>query len=151
MGIVLDFRSPGMAWIGNEVIPTGKVSFDSSKDTDNNIATKGNIIQGLKPGGWTTGGPTWKFPLLEQGEGGCSLPFWHRQSDCCGSRCTTRLSYPTQRMPHPLYGEWYLAMQFRRSFQPPWAVFLLSAPLMLLLCAKHMLCTPHIPHNVLWW
>ena len=45
MGIVLDFRSPGMAQIGNEVIPTRKVSFDSSKDTDNNIATKGNIIQ----------------------------------------------------------------------------------------------------------
>ena len=45
MGIVLDVRSPGMARIGNEVIPTGKVSFDSSKDTDNNIATKGNIIQ----------------------------------------------------------------------------------------------------------
>ena len=44
MGIVLDFRSPGMAWIGNKVIPTGKVSFDESKDTDNNIATKGNII-----------------------------------------------------------------------------------------------------------
>ena len=45
MGIVLDFRSPGMAWIGNEVIPTGKVSFDKSKETKNNIATKGNIIQ----------------------------------------------------------------------------------------------------------
>ena len=45
MGIVLDFRSPGMAWIGNEVIPTRKVSFDESKDTNNNIATKGNIIQ----------------------------------------------------------------------------------------------------------
>ena len=45
MGIVLDFRSPGMARIGNKVIPTGKVSFDESKDTDNNIATKGNIIQ----------------------------------------------------------------------------------------------------------
>ena len=45
MGIVLDFRSPGMAWIGNKVIPTGKVFFDKSKDTDNNIATKGNIIQ----------------------------------------------------------------------------------------------------------
>ena len=45
MGIVLDFRSPGMAWIGNEVIPTGKVSFDKLKDTNNNIATKGNIIQ----------------------------------------------------------------------------------------------------------
>ena len=61
MGIVLDFRSPGVAWIGNEVIPTGKVSFDKSKDTKNNIATKGNIIQsrqGMKPGGWTTGGPT---------------------------------------------------------------------------------------------
>ena len=45
MGIVLDFRSPGMAWIGNKVIPTGKVSFDESKDTDNNIAAKSNIIQ----------------------------------------------------------------------------------------------------------
>ena len=45
MGIILDFRSPGMAQIGNEVIPTGKVSFDESKDTKNNIATKGNIIQ----------------------------------------------------------------------------------------------------------
>ena len=45
MGIVLDFRSPGMAWIGNKVIPTGKVFFNESKDTDNNIATKGNIIQ----------------------------------------------------------------------------------------------------------
>ena len=40
MGIVLDFRSPGMAQIGNKVIPTGKVSFDLSKDTNN-----GNIIQ----------------------------------------------------------------------------------------------------------
>ena len=77
MGIVLVFRSPGMAQIGNKVIPTGKVSFDSSKDTNNNIATKGNIIyteqqhcpgQGMKPGGWTTGGPTRKFPLLQQGE-----------------------------------------------------------------------------------
>ena len=28
MGIVLDFRSPGMARIGNKVITTGKVSFD---------------------------------------------------------------------------------------------------------------------------
>ena len=45
MGIVLDFRSPGMAQKGNEVIPTGKVSFDELKDTSNNIATKGNIIQ----------------------------------------------------------------------------------------------------------
>ena len=45
MGIILDFRSQGMAQIGNEVIPTGKVSFDESKDTRNNIATKGNIIQ----------------------------------------------------------------------------------------------------------
>ena len=45
MGIILDFRSPGRAWIGNEVIPTGKVSFDESKDTKNNTATKGNIIQ----------------------------------------------------------------------------------------------------------
>ena len=45
MGIVLDFRSPGMAQIGNKVIPTRKVSFDLSKDTKNNIATKGNNIQ----------------------------------------------------------------------------------------------------------
>ena len=45
MGIVLDFRSPGMAQIGNEVIPTRKVFFDELKDTDNNIATKGNIRQ----------------------------------------------------------------------------------------------------------
>ena len=45
MGIVLDFRSPGMARIGNEVIPTGKVFFNESKDTNNNIAAKGNIIQ----------------------------------------------------------------------------------------------------------
>ena len=45
MGIVLDFRSPGMVQIGNEVIPTGKVSFDLSEDPENNIATKGNIIQ----------------------------------------------------------------------------------------------------------
>ena len=45
MGIVLDFRSPSMARVGNEVIPTGKVFFDESKDTNNNIATKGNIIQ----------------------------------------------------------------------------------------------------------
>ena len=45
IGIILDFRSPGIIWIGNEVIPTGKVSFDSLKDTNNNIATKGNIIQ----------------------------------------------------------------------------------------------------------
>ena len=45
MGIVLDFRSLGMAQIGNKVIPTGKVFFDELKDTNNNIATKGNIIQ----------------------------------------------------------------------------------------------------------
>ena len=45
MGIVLDFRSPGIAQIGNKVIPTGKVSFNELKDTGNNIATKGNIIQ----------------------------------------------------------------------------------------------------------
>ena len=45
MGIVLDFRSPGMARIGNKVILTGKVFFNELKDTDNNIATKGNIIQ----------------------------------------------------------------------------------------------------------
>ena len=45
MGKVLDFRSPGMAQIGNKVIPTWKVSFDESKDTSNNSATKDNIIQ----------------------------------------------------------------------------------------------------------
>ena len=45
MGIVLDFRGPGMALIGNKVIPTRKVSFDKLKDTSNNIAIKGNIIQ----------------------------------------------------------------------------------------------------------
>ena len=45
MGMILDFRSPGMAWIGNEVIPTGKVFLNKSKDTKNNIPTKGNIIQ----------------------------------------------------------------------------------------------------------
>ena len=45
MGIVLDFRSPGIAQIGNKVIPTGKVLFDELNNTDNNIATKGNIIQ----------------------------------------------------------------------------------------------------------
>ena len=45
MGIVLDFRSLGMARIGNEVIPTGKVSFDESKDTGNKITTNGNTIQ----------------------------------------------------------------------------------------------------------
>ena len=40
MGIVLDFRSPGIIQIGNKVILTRKVSFD-----DSNIATKGNITQ----------------------------------------------------------------------------------------------------------
>ena len=45
IGIILDFRSPGIIQIGNEVILTRKVSFDLSKDTNNNIATKGNIIQ----------------------------------------------------------------------------------------------------------
>ena len=45
MGIVLDFRSPRIIWIGNNMILTGKVAFDKSKDTNNNIATKGNIIQ----------------------------------------------------------------------------------------------------------
>ena len=45
MGIVLDFRSPGNIQIGNEVIPTGKVSFDKSKNTESDIATKGNITQ----------------------------------------------------------------------------------------------------------
>ena len=71
MGIVLDFRTPGMAWIGNKVIPTVKVSFDELKDTKNNIALCEQQRcpgQGMKPGGWTTGGPTQKFPLLQQGE-----------------------------------------------------------------------------------
>ena len=31
--------------MGNEVMPTGKVSFDELKDTNNNIATKDSIIQ----------------------------------------------------------------------------------------------------------
>ena len=45
MRIVLDFRSPGMARVGKEVIPTGNVFFDPLKDTNDNIATNGNIIQ----------------------------------------------------------------------------------------------------------
>ena len=45
MGIVLDFRSPGIVWIGNEVIPTRKVLFNKSKNTNSNISTKGNITQ----------------------------------------------------------------------------------------------------------
>ena len=45
MGIVLDFRSPGIIWIGNKVIPTSKVLFNQSKNTNSNIATKGNITQ----------------------------------------------------------------------------------------------------------
>ena len=45
MGIILDFKSPGMIRIGIEVIPTGKVLFDESKNMDDNIATKGNIIK----------------------------------------------------------------------------------------------------------
>ena len=45
IGIILDFRSPGIIRIGNEVIPTGKVLFDESKNTNSNIATKGNITQ----------------------------------------------------------------------------------------------------------
>ena len=69
----------------------------------------------------------------------CSPPFWHHWSDCCGGDCATWLSYLTQRMPHPLYGEWCLDMQFGRPCQPPWVVFLPSAPLMLLLHAKRML------------
>ena len=31
MGIVLDFRNPGMARIGNEVIPIRRVSFDEQE------------------------------------------------------------------------------------------------------------------------
>ena len=49
MGIVLDFRSPGIIWISNKVIPTRKVSFNKSKNTDSNIATKGNITQDSCP------------------------------------------------------------------------------------------------------
>ena len=45
MGIILDFRSPGTIWMGNEMIPTGKVSFNLSKDTKENIAAMANIIQ----------------------------------------------------------------------------------------------------------
>ena len=41
MGIILDFRSPGNIWMGSEVIPTGKVSFDESKDTNDNIVQDG--------------------------------------------------------------------------------------------------------------
>ena len=50
MGIILDFRSPGTIQMGNEVILTGKVSFDELKDTHENITTMGNII---KDGGAT--------------------------------------------------------------------------------------------------
>ena len=45
MRIILDFRSPGIIQMGNDVILTGNVSFDESKDTTDNIATRDNIIQ----------------------------------------------------------------------------------------------------------
>ena len=45
MGIILDFRSPGIIWMGNKIILTGKVSFNESKDTDEDIAAIGNILQ----------------------------------------------------------------------------------------------------------
>ena len=45
VGIILDFRSPGTIWMGNKVIPTREVSFDKLKDTNENIAAMGNIIQ----------------------------------------------------------------------------------------------------------
>ena len=45
MGIILDFRSPGTIQMGNEVVLTGKVSFNKPEDTEENIATMGNIIQ----------------------------------------------------------------------------------------------------------
>ena len=45
MGIILDFRSPGIIQMGNDVILTGNVSFDELKDTTDNIATRDNIIQ----------------------------------------------------------------------------------------------------------
>ena len=38
MGIILDFESPGTIWMGNEVVLTRKVSFNSSKDTEENVA-----------------------------------------------------------------------------------------------------------------
>ena len=60
-------------------------------------------------------------------------------------------SYSTQRMLHPLYGKQCLAMWFGRPSQPPCMVFLPLVPLTLLLQAKSMLCTYHIPHDVLWW
>ena len=43
MGIILDLRS--LIQMGNTVIPTRKVSFNSLKDTNDNIATRDNIIQ----------------------------------------------------------------------------------------------------------
>ena len=48
MGITLDFRSPGMIQMGNEVILTRKVSFDLSKDKDENIAAMSNILKDSK-------------------------------------------------------------------------------------------------------
>ena len=45
MGIILDFRSPGIIQMSNNVIPTGKVSFDELKNSSDNIATRDNIIQ----------------------------------------------------------------------------------------------------------
>ena len=45
MGIILDFGSPGTIWMGNEVVLTGKVSFNKLKDTEENTAAMGNIIQ----------------------------------------------------------------------------------------------------------
>ena len=42
MGIILDFSIQ----MGNEVIPTRKVSFDESKGKNDNIATRDNIIEG---------------------------------------------------------------------------------------------------------
>ena len=89
MGIVLDFRSPGMAQIGNKVIPTGKVSFDKSKDTDDNIATKGNIIQSssaaldreLSQEGGPQEGPPERSPCSSKGK--CPHPrmrTWGRSS-----------------------------------------------------------------------
>ena len=45
MEIILDFRSPGIIWMGNKIILTGKVSFNESKDTDEDIAAIGNILQ----------------------------------------------------------------------------------------------------------
>ena len=76
---------------------------------------------------------------------------WHCPSDCLVVTIPFHFFYLIQRMPHPQSGTQCLAMWCGR---PSWSflvVFLPSAPLTLLQCAKCMLCTYHIPHNVSWW